>query len=101
MTPLSSALTRTRQVLLITYDLRTPGRDYKPFYEVLKQQGAWWHYIPSSWLVATTKSVQDVYTALGQHLSQQDFILVVPVRKPAFGYLPKGAWDWINANVPL
>jgi len=101
MTPARAPYLGTRQVLLVTYDLRTPGRDYKTFYEVLKQQGAWWHYITSSWLIATSKSVQDVYNALGQHLSQQDFILVVPVHKPALGYLPKDAWDWINTNVPI
>ena len=87
------------QVLIVTYDLKTPGWNYTAFYDALKAQGQWWHYLTSSWLIVTGKSPSDVYTALAPHLPKSDRILVLPVKKPAFGYLPKEAWDWINLNV--
>jgi hypothetical protein len=86
-------------VLLITYDLKTKGKVYTPFYDALRAQGQWWHYLTTTWLIQTEKSPDQVYVALAPHLSTLDWILVVPVSKPAFGYLPKEAWDWINANL--
>ncbi len=88
------------QVLLVSYDLKTPGWNYTAFYETLKAQGSWWHYLTSTWLIITPKSPAEVHNALGPHLAKTDSILILPVKKPAFGWLPKEAWDWINANVP-
>jgi hypothetical protein len=88
------------RVLLVTYDLKTPGRNYTPFYEALKQQGAWWHYIASTWLVVTSKTPEEAYQALGPHLSIQDSILIVPITRPYWGFLPQAAWDWLEQNLP-
>jgi len=89
-----------KQVLLVTYDLKTQGKIYTPFYEALKQQGQWWHYIASTWLIATTKTPQEVYAAVAPHLTVSDFILVVPIKRPYYGFLPKDAWDWMESNLP-
>jgi hypothetical protein len=86
-------------VVLITYDLKTPGRVYTSFYETLKLQGNWCHYLSSTWLIETQKTPNDIYTALAPHITVKDFILIIPVTKPAFGWLPKAAWDWINSRV--
>jgi hypothetical protein len=85
--------------LIVTYDLKTPNWNYSAFYDALKRQGKWWHYLSSTWLVATTKTAQQVYSDLAPHLSQKDFILVAPVTKPCWGWLPEDAWNWINQNV--
>lgn len=86
-------------VVLVTYDLKTPGKVYTPFYEALKSQGNWWHYLTSTWLIETNYTPEQVYSNLAPHLSIKDSILIVPVRKPSFGYLPKDAWDWINTKL--
>jgi hypothetical protein len=78
--------------------LKTPGKDYAPLYAALKNQGAWWHYLSSTWLVSTTKNAQQVYNELGQHLTTKDFILIVPIGGVYWGYLPKEAWDWIKIH---
>jgi hypothetical protein len=90
----------TVHVLLVTYDLKTPMKSYTPFYEALKRQGSWWHYLSSTWLVATTKTPQEVYSALAPHLTVRDFILITRITKPLWGFLPKDAWNWINQHVP-
>jgi hypothetical protein len=84
------------EVLLVTYDLRTPGHNYNPFYEALKQQGNWWHHISSTWLIATTKTPQELYSALVGHIMTGDSLLVVTVKYPYWGSLTEKAWKWID-----
>jgi len=86
-------------VILVTYDLKTPGKVYTSFYDTLKMQGNWWHYLTSTWLIETMKMPEQVYAALAPHLSTNDSILVLPVTKPSYGWLPKDAWDWINSRL--
>lgn len=88
------------EVLLITYDLKTPGRVYTSFFETLKHQGQWWHYLSSTWLIASTKTPQEVYSAIAPHLTMNDFVLIVPITRPYHGFLPKEAWEWIEKNLP-
>jgi hypothetical protein len=83
-------------ILLVTYDLKTPGKNYSPLYEALKTQGKWWHYLTSTWLLSTTKPPQQVFADLSPHLTSQDYLLIFTVGKPYWGTLPKEAWDWIK-----
>lgn len=87
------------RTLIVTYSLNNKRWDYKPFYDALTRQGAWWHYLPSAWLIVTGNQPVDVYNTLAPYISSIDRLLVMPVTKPAFGWLPQAAWDWINANI--
>jgi hypothetical protein len=100
--PLSRLLARPSpsQVLLVTYDLRTAGRDYNPFFESLKQQGNWWHYISSTWLISTLLSPQQLYSNVVRHITTSDSLLIIPIKRPYWGYLSNEAWEWIDANLP-
>lgn len=97
-----SAQPAQNRALMVIYDLRTRRWNYDSFYAALKQQGTngWWSYLSSAWLIITNKSPELVYDALAPHISTLDRVLVIQVSKPAFGYLPKPAWDWINSNLP-
>src|SRR5438046_2876630 len=98
--PLRPSLTAPpSRVLLVTYDLKTPGKVYTQFYEALKEQGAWWRYLAATWLIATSKTPHEVYSALAPHLSTSHSILIIAVTRPYFGYLPKDAWYWIESHV--
>jgi hypothetical protein len=89
-------------ILIVTYDLKTP-RDYHEFYEALKAQadnGKWWHYMSSTWLLSTTKTPQQIVDAVTPYFErQQDFIFVCELTPNYQGWLPKQAWDWINAEL--
>jgi hypothetical protein len=85
---------------LITYDLKTKGRDYSPLYEALKALGPWWHYLDASWLIKTTDSPSTIWKRLAPHITRNDFVLIIEVRDNAQGWLPPKAWEWIHANVP-
>jgi hypothetical protein len=88
-------------ILIITYDLRTP-KDYHDFYEAIKAQGEegkWWHYMASTWLLSTTKTPQQVSDAIHPHLAEQDLLFVCELNPNYQGWLPKPAWDWINSEL--
>ena len=42
--------------LLIGYDLDKPGQNYESLFVAIKTLGEWWHYLDSTWLVATNRS---------------------------------------------
>jgi hypothetical protein len=82
-------------ILIISYDLKSI-RDYTPFYEAMKQQGPWWHYLASTWLISTSKSPQEIAESVHPFMDPQDFLLVTEMGDLYQGYLPKQAWDWIS-----
>ena len=84
-------------ILFVSYDLKS-ARDYTPFYEALKQQGSWWHYLASTWLISTDKSPTQVAEAVRPFMDSPDFLLVAEMGKLHQGYLPKSAWDWIEEH---
>jgi hypothetical protein len=88
-----------RRILLVTYDLKTPGRVYTDLFELLKRQGMWWHYLSNTWLIATTKTPSQVYAELAAQLISPDAILIIQVTPPYWGALPKEAWDWMYQNI--
>jgi hypothetical protein len=87
------------KVYSITYDLKTPGRDYDSLFAELKKSSKWWHYLESTWLIATEETPAKVYERLVSKISNKDRLLIIEVRNHAQGWLPKDAWVWINQNV--
>ncbi len=88
------------KVYSVTYDLKTPGRDYTPLYEALKKAGKWWHYLESTWLIATDETPNQLYNRLVSTITISDRLLIIEVRNNGQGWLPKAAWDWIEENAP-
>ena len=90
---------------LITYEIK-PGfrRSTNAVREKLEDTitsfGNWWHYFGDTWIVDTDMTVDQIASAIGQHLmTEQDYLLVIAIRPPYQGWLPKEAWDWINKSV--
>jgi len=82
-------------VLLITYDLRRPGRNYKSLHEAIKSAGTWWHHLESTWLIETDASPNQWAEFLRPHMDANDNLLVIRVHKNYQGWLPQQAWDWL------
>lgn len=85
-------------ILLVTYNLTEPSGSYGDLFDVLKSQNSWWHYIPSTWLVDTDLSAEELYEQLKPHLKSGDHILVTRLDSERQGWLPKKAWDWIHRH---
>lgn len=84
----------------ITYDLKSPGRDYNNLYEAIKSSGKWWHYLESTWIVTTNETSQQIWDRLAKNIDNNDRLLIIEVKNNCYGWLPKDAWDWIRQNVP-
>ena len=87
-------------VYVVSYDLRKPGQDYKGLFDELQASPGWWHYLESTWLIATSESANELYDRLRKHLDRDDSILVIQAGGDRQGWLPKKAWEWIDQNLP-
>jgi hypothetical protein len=83
-------------LLLITYDLNTPGKDYNGLYEEIKKAGWWWHHLDSTWIIRTQYDPKHWYERLSSHLDQNDGILIIEVTRHYYGRLPAKAWAWLT-----
>lgn len=87
-------------LLIVSYDLRKPGQNYSGLWDELKNSPRWWHYLDSTWLVATSETASQLYNRLLQHLDKGDSILIIEAGKNIQGWLPQEAWDWIRQELP-
>ncbi len=86
-------------VYVVSYDLRKPGQDYKGLFDELQASPSWWHYLESTWLIATSESANDLYNRLRMHLDRGDSILIIQAGTDVQGWLPEAAWKWIHQNL--
>ena len=80
-------------VYVVSYDLRKPGQDYKGLFDELEASPSWWHYLESTWLIATSESANELYNRLRKHLDGGDSILIIQAGTDMQGWLPKKAWE--------
>lgn len=88
-------------VYLITYDLRTPGRDYTSFYDAIKSYGNWQHPTESTWFITSfTHRADGVYSHLSMFIDKKyDRLLVIEVNQTnKQGWLSKDFWNWLNSK---
>ncbi len=86
-------------VVLISYDLKKPGKDYKKLYEGLKEIGTeWWHYLESVWLLETHLTPDQISASLRPHMDNNDSLFVITLRPSYDGWLPEDAWNWLRAK---
>lgn len=62
--------------VIVTYDLRAPGRDYSSLYDKFKAYPAWAKITESTWLLKTDKSCVDVRNDIDSALDSNDRIFV-------------------------
>lgn len=83
-------------VLLVTYDLHAPGRDYTPVHDYLKQF-AYCKHLESVWLIDTQQSAQTIRDALMRLIDTNDTLFVVQLR-PHWAACNYGCADWMNSS---
>ena len=85
--------------ILISYDLRTPGKDYVNLWEHLRSYGSWAKPLESVWLVRTAYNAEQVRDSALYHVDQNDKIFVVDVtsRDSAWKNLATEVVEWIGS----
>jgi hypothetical protein len=87
-------------LLLVTFSLRNPLKNYESFLVTLRGNARQWcHYIEQTMIVLTPYSQSDLYHKLIPHIETNDSLLIVPMPDATqlSGMLPKEAWEWIHA----
>lgn len=89
-------------VFAVFYKILPSAKDYTALYERIKSLGPWMHYFDGAWLIAPTslKTSKGIYDQLIPFIDgERDYILVIQLTKQDYyGWLPKDAWEWINAR---
>ena len=75
--------------VLITYDLKAPGKDYSKLHEKIKNFGPCWHCLESVWIVKTTKTVVTVRDELKSVIDENDLLFVTSCN----------SWNWATAHL--
>ena len=86
------------RLLLVTFSLRNPSKDYSGFFVAIRGNALnWWHFIEQSCVVSTTHDADAFARLLFPHLETSDSVLVVEIKPHQFqGWLPQAAWEWLN-----
>jgi hypothetical protein len=85
---------------LIGYDLRRPGQDYKDLIEAIKNLGAWWHCLDSTWIIKSNLTAEQIRDNLTPYIDDNDKLLVVKLfREAAWTGFDKNCADWLQTNL--
>lgn len=84
-------------VYSISYDLKTPGRNYNSLIEAIQAYGTWWHQTQSVWLIVSNQSSASIRDNLMKHIDGNDQLFVVALKKEwaAVGF-KKEEYDWLK-----
>lgn len=86
-------------VYCISYDLKTPGKDYGPLNEAIKSFGRWWHQTGSVWLVSSDKSSAEIRDFLKSNIDSNDKLFVIRVARnwAAIGFSQE-EYNWLKSQ---
>jgi hypothetical protein len=86
-------------VYLVSYDLRTPGKEYAPLHACLKSYPAHAKPLESVWLIGTSLSAEQLREAVCSHMDANDRLLVLNIAafEVAWLNLLPGADAWIKS----
>ncbi|WP_437804547.1 SinR family protein [Sorangium sp. So ce693] len=76
-------------IYLISYDLNTPGQDYKHLHAAIRELGAWTHPLDSVWIVDCDHTAAEIRDTLKYHIDSNDTLIVVRLQ---------GAWASWNMS---
>lgn len=85
-------------LLLITYDLHEPDRDYKPVITVIKSANSWTHPEESVWLVDTEQSPAWWRDKLRETSDDATYFVVLLTKNWASWKMSKSVVDWLKST---
>ena len=85
-------------VLLVTYDLNKPGKDYNDLLKAIKNY-TWARLSESSYAIRTDHSSQQVFDKFKPYLDQNDNLYVISLKKPYAGFGPQEVNTWLENSL--
>lgn len=87
-------------IILVTYDLNTPGNDYSTLYRaIMAISSDYIRPLESVWLLNTEQSTSSVYGSLRPKIDASDRLLITRLTKDHMGWLGSDHVDWINSRI--
>ena len=88
----------TKRLLIVSYDLKTPGADPSRFFAEIQRAENWWtNGLRNTWLLISQESAQAWSDKLRPLMGTQDTVLVMDVAlKNVAGWMPQDAWPWLQ-----
>lgn len=84
-------------VLLVTYDLDQPGRNYAGLIAAIKKR-TWCHALDSVWFLDTDDSPGTVRDELSKELDTGDQLYVFRLRKHWAAHKKDASTEWLKAD---
>jgi hypothetical protein len=86
-------------IILISYDLRTPGQNYDNLYKTIKSAPDCCHAMDSLWFISTNELVETWSERLKSRMDKNDYLFVVDIsRQPRQGWMKKEVWEWLDKH---
>ena len=84
---------------MISFDLHAPTINRNKVEDSIKSLGNWCKYLTTTFLVSSSKSINEVQNIVTKNLDSNDKMIVCKVQKPIVGYLQQSEWDWIHKYI--
>lgn len=81
-------------ILLVTYDLNKPGKDYSDVLKTIKSY-SWAKLSESSYAVSTNLSPDQLFGKLSPFIDGNDTLLIVTLKRPYCGRASPEVVDWL------
>jgi len=90
-------------MILVSYDLSAPGRDYPKLQEHLESYGEWAHLLESVWLIKTNSTALQVCQAAEKVVDQNDKIFVIDITNKfaAWNNFDDEVSDWLKSRIRI
>lgn len=88
-----------KKFYVISYDLKTPGRDYSSLYDAIKSYQEWQHPLESTWIIYTEDSADSISSSLraNGNMDNSDLLFVCALNiNDRQGWLAKSVWAWMK-----
>ena len=86
-----------KMIISISYDLKSPGRNYDALYTAIKSANSWSHPMESLWFINTSESIEVWNSKLRQVIDQNDTLFLVDITgQQRHGWMFQDVWDWLN-----
>ena len=84
---------------LIAYDLYKPGQEYDRLEEQINRLEDRCKILETTWIVKTKRTSREIYDLVRPAHEPNDAIYIVRIDLDSGdGWLPKPAWEWIDAR---
>lgn len=86
-------------ILIISYDLKQPGRNYDDLYDAIKSAPGYISAMDSLWFISTTESVETWSERLLKVMDNNDYLFVVDITgQSRQGWMSKSVWEWLKKH---